>query len=205
MKLYYAPGACSLAPHITAREAGLALDLEKVDLKTHRTETGADYRQVNPKGYVPALQLEDGALLTENAAVLQYLGDQAPEAGLLPRPGAFDRYRVVEWLTFVSTELHKGFGPLFNPQLPEAAREQTIAKLKDRLGYLDGRLAGREFLHGDRFTVADAYLFTVLSWTKVHNIDLGPYPALRAYIERLGQRPGVRQALKEEGLLEAAA
>ena len=143
MKLYYAPGACSLAPHITAREAGLALDLEKVDLKTHRTETGADYRQVNPKGYVPALQLEDGALLTENAAVLQYLGDQAPEAGLLPRPGAFDRYRVVEWLTFVSTELHKGFGPLFNPQLPEAAREQTIAKLKDRLGYLDGRLAGR--------------------------------------------------------------
>jgi glutathione S-transferase len=205
MKLYYTPGACSLAPHIAAREGGLALDLVKVDLKTHRTEAGADYREVNPKGYVPALQLDDGAVLTENAAVLQYLGDQAPEAGLLPKPGGFDRYRVVEWLTFVSTELHKGFGPLFNPELPAAARDQTIAKLKDRFGYLDGRLAGREFLHGDRFTVADAYLFTVLGWTKVHNIDLGPYPALRAYLERLGERPGVRQALKEEGLLEAAA
>jgi glutathione S-transferase len=204
MKLYYAPGACSLAPHIVAREAGLRLDLEKVDLKSHTTETGANFRDINPKGYVPALKLDDGALLTENAAILQYLGDQAPEAGLLPPAGDFERYRVVEWLTFISTELHKGFGPLFNPQLPAAAREQTIAKLNDRFAYLQGRLDGREFAHGPRFTVADAYLFTVLGWTQAHNIDLSPYPALKAYRERLSARAGVRQALQEEGLLEAA-
>lgn len=205
MKLYYAPGACSLAPHIVAREAGLRLDLEKVDLKSHTTETGANYRDINPKGYVPALRLDDGSVLTENAAILQYLGDQAPEAGLLPKPGDFARYRVIEWVTFISTELHKGFSPLFNSQLPAPAREQALAKLKDRFAYLEGRLSGREFAHGERFTIADAYLFNVLGWTQVHKIDLAPYPALKAYRDRLSTRRGVTQALQEEGLLETAS
>jgi glutathione S-transferase len=204
MKLYYSPGACSLAPHIVVREAALAAELEKVDLAKKTTETGADYRQINPKGYVPALKLDDGSVLTENAAILQFLGDQAPEAGLIPEPLTIERYRLIEWLTFISTEVHKAFSPLFNPQLPDAARQQTIAKLEDRFGYLEQRFAGREFLQGDRFTVADAYLFTVLRWTKVHNLDLSPYPRLRAYRGGIAARAAVSRALEEEGLLEKA-
>lgn len=206
MRLYYAPGACSLAPHIVAREANLPVELERVDLAAKKTEAGEDFRQINPKGYVPTLRLEDGAVLTENAAVLQYLGDRGAEAsGLIPAPGTVERYRVVEWLTFISTELHKGFGVFFIPNYPQDAREIARAKLADRLRYVDEQLAGRPYLMGERFSVADAYLFTVLTWTKRHAIDMQPYPNLRAYQERVAERPAVQTALREEGLIEPKA
>ncbi|ACG80227.1 glutathione S-transferase (plasmid) [Phenylobacterium zucineum HLK1] len=206
MKLYYAPGACSLAPHIVIREADLSADLERVDLAAKKTEHGDDFRSINPKGYVPALKLDDGPLLTENAAILQYLGDRAgEEAGLIPAAGTIERYRLIEWLTFVSTELHKGFSPLFNPAFPDEARKLTRAKLAERLGWLNEHFADHEFLHAERFSVADAYLFTVLSWTKRHAIDLQPYPNVKRFQNRIAERPAVQKALGEEGLLEQAA
>lgn len=206
MKLYYAPGACSLAPHIVLREANLSAELEKVDLAAKKTESGADFRTINPKGYVPALQLDDGGLLTENAAILQYLGDRAGHrAGLIPAAGTTERYRLIEWITFVSTELHKGFSPLFNPAFPEAARDLTRKKLAERFAFLDRHFADAVYLHGDQFSVADAYLYTVLTWTQRHALDLQPYPNLKAYQARVGSRPAVQQALREEGLLQQAA
>lgn len=206
MKLYYAPGACSLAPHIVLREADLPAELEKVDLAAKKTERGEDFRAINRKGYVPALKLDDGTLLTENAAILQYLGDRAGEpAGLIPAAGTVERYHLIEWLTFVSTELHKGFGPLFNPAFPEDARRLTLAKLAERFDFLNEHFAEREFLYGNRFSVADAYLFTVLSWTKRHAIDLQPYPNVKRFQDRIADRPAVQRALREEGLLEQAA
>jgi len=207
MRLYYAPGACSLAPHIVVREAGLPVELEKVDLAAKKTERGDDFRTINPKGYVPTLKLDDGALLTENAAILQYLGDQAGEsAGLIPPAGTRERYRVVEWLTFLSTELHQNFGVFFIPNYPEEARNLTRAKLAERLRFLEEHFAGGgAYLNGERFSVADAYLFTVLGWTKRHGIDMQPYPNLRAYQARVAERPAVQRALREEGLLEQHA
>ena len=205
MKLYYAPGACSLAPHIVAREAGLRLDLERVDLGTGKTESGATFAGINPKGYVPALSLDNGEVLTEVSALVQYLGDQAPQAGLVPTAGTPERYRLLEWLGFIATEIHKGFGPLWNPQAPEATKTAARNNLAKRFTYIDQRLARGPYLTGERFTVADAYLFTVTNWTNVHNIDLTPYPNLKAYMERVGARPQVRQALAAEGLLKEAA
>jgi glutathione S-transferase len=207
MRLYYAPGACSLAPHIVAREADLPIELEKVDLAAKKTERGDDFRTINSKGYVPTLKLDDGAVLTENAAILQYLGDRAGEAaGMIPAGGTLERYRVIEWLTFVSTELHKNFGVFFIPNYPEEARNLTRAKLAERLRFLEEHFAdGGAHLNGERFSVADAYLFTVLTWTKRHAIDLQPYPNLRAYQTRIAERPAVQQALREEGLLEQQA
>jgi glutathione S-transferase len=205
MKLYYAPGACSLAPHIVAREAGLRLDLEKVDLGSGRTETGAAFAEINPKGYVPALALDNGEVLTEASALVQYLADQAPGSGLAPAAGTIERYRLLEWLGFISTEIHKGFGPLWKPDTPEAAKTIARNNLAKRFAYLDGRLAGGVFLLGDRFTVADAYLFTVTSWTNFHAIDLSPYPNLKAYMGRVAARPKVREAMNAEGLLKEAA
>ncbi len=205
MKLYYAPGACSLAPHIVAREAGLRLDLEKVDLGSGKTESGAAFAAINPKGYVPALALDNGEVLTEASALLQYLADQAAGAGLVPQAGTPERYRLLEWLGFISTEIHKGFGPLWNPQTPDAAKAIAKANLAKRFTYLDGRLARGPYLLGERFTAADAYLFTVVNWTNIHGIDLKPYPNLQAYIERVGARPKVREALLAEGLLKEAA
>jgi glutathione S-transferase len=205
MKLYYSPGACSLAPHIVAREAGLPVSLEKVDLATRTTETGAAFQSINPKGYVPALALEDGGVLTEVAALLQYLADRAPQAALIPPHGTLERYRVIEWLTFISSEIHKGFGPLWSPGTPEATRAATLEKLSRRFALLDEHLAGRPYLTGDAFTVADAYLFTVVSWSPILSVDLAPFPNLRAYLQRIAARPAVRQALSAEGLLKEAA
>jgi glutathione S-transferase len=205
MKLYYTPGACSLAPHIVALEAGVRLDLEKVDLRSARTETGAAFAEINPKGYVPALALDTGEVLTEVSALVQYLADQAPGSGLAPAAGTIERYRLLEWLGFISTEIHKGFGPLWKPDTPEAAKTIARNNLAKRFAYLDGRLAGGAFLLGDRFTVADAYLFTVTNWTNFHAIDLSPYPNLKAYMERVAGRPKVREAMNAEGLLKEAA
>lgn len=200
MKLYYSPGACSLAAHILACEAGLALELVKVDLHSHKTETGEDFFAVNSKGYVPALCLADGAVLTENQAVLPYLADQAPNSGLIPAVGSLERYRLQEWLGFIGTELHKSFGPLWNPAAPEAAKEAARAVLAKRFAWLDAQLADRAYLMGADFTVADCYAFVVLAWTGYHKLDMAPYPNLRAYQARLGARPAVQQALAAEGL-----
>lgn len=205
MKLYYAPGACSLAPHIVLHEIGARFDAEKVDLGAKRTASGEDFFAINPKGYVPALRLDNGEVFTEVAALLQYLADQSPQARLAPDNGTTERYRLIEWLTFVSTEIHKGFGPLFKPDTPEATKESVRATLAKRFAYLNDRLAGRSFLTGDRFTIADAYLFTVVNWTNFHAIDLSPYPNLQAFQERVAARPKVQQALRAEGLLKQAA
>ena len=205
MKLYYAPGACSLAPHIVAREAGLRLDLEKVDLGAGKTERGATFSDINPKGYVPALALDNGEVLTEVSALVQYIADQAPQAGLAPAAGTMERYRLLEWLGFISTEIHKGFGPLWSPAMPEGAKTIARNNLAKRFAWLDQRLVQKPFLLGERFTVADAYLFTVANWTNFHRIDLGPYPHLKAYMERVAGRPKVREALAAEGLLKQAA
>jgi glutathione S-transferase len=205
MKLYYAPGACSLAPHIVAREAGLKLDLDRLDFATRRTEAGEDFSAVNPKGYVPALRLDSGEVLTEVATLVQYLADQAPQSGLAPAAGTIERYRLQEWLTFVSTEIHKGFGPLWKPDTPEAMKDIVRANLAKRFAWLDGELAKRPYLTGERFTAADAYLFTVVNWTNFHAIDLAPYPNLKAFMDRVAARPAVREALQAEGLLKQAA
>lgn len=200
MQLYYAPGACSLAPHIVLREAGLPADVVKVDLAARQTADGADYLQVSPNGYVPALRLDDGQVLTEAQVILQYLADRKPEAGLAPPAGGLERYRLQEALGFIATELHKGFGPLWNPAMPEAAKQLAREKLAERLSHLNERLGTSAFVFGDRFTVADAYAFTVANWTNVHKIELGPWPNLRAYMARIGERPAVRAALEAEGL-----
>jgi len=199
MKLYYSPGACSLAPHIAAKEAGLALDLERVDLATHRTEHGKDYHRLNPKGYVPALELDDGTLLTENVAILMFIADQRPEAGLAPAPQTMARIRLIEWLAFLATELHKSFGPIFhrgNDSLKAEARD-TIEKW---LVYIADQLAGRDFLMGEHFSVADAYLFVILRWSDIAQIPLGNYPVLAAYRARIAARPAVQAAIREERL-----
>lgn len=203
MKLYFSPGACSLSPHIVLREAGLAFTTERVDLATGKTETGADYGTINPNGYVPALALDDGQVLTEGPAIVQYLADRVPEKRLAPPAGTFERYRLMQWLNFISTELHKAFGVLFNPQAPDAWKDIVRSQLARRLDYTSGELAGKRFLMGDDFTVADAYLFTVLGWGKYVGVELLPWPTLTAYLERTATRPAVQAALKAEGLIPA--
>jgi glutathione S-transferase len=202
MKLYYAPGACSLSPHIVAREAGIALDLERVDLGApHRTETGADFMEINPKGYVPALRLDDGQLLTEGAAMVQYLADLAPESGLAPAAGTFARCRLQEWLSFVGTELHKMFSPwLFHPEYGEQAALVARAKIAQRLAFLDAHLAEHAYLLGPSFTAADAYAFTIVAWARSQRIDLAPFPHLKRYMDRVAARPKVREAMQVEDL-----
>ncbi|WP_210485720.1 glutathione transferase GstA [Microvirga antarctica] len=204
MKLFHSPGACSLAPHIVAREAGLSLTYDKVDLKSHKTQGGADFTQINPKGYVPVLELDNGEILTEVSAIIQYLADKAPDSGLMPAVGSLERYRVLEWIGFVSTEIHKGFSPLFKPDTPEAYKTIAVKNLNRRFGLLDKALAGHHYLTGDRFTVADAYLFTVLRWTVPMQIDLSDYKNIVAFMARVAERPGANAALREEGLLPAA-
>jgi glutathione S-transferase len=204
MKLYYSPGACSLAPHIVAREAGLSPDLEKVDLANRTTASGRSFLEVNPKGYVPALQVQDGTVMTEVSALIQYLADQAPQAGLIPAAGTPERYKVLEWIGFISTEIHKGFGPLWNPTTPDAVKQTTKERLFQRFAYVDQQLDGRSYLTGERFTVADAYLFVVVNWTNFHGLNLGDYPNLAAFMERVAARPKVQEALQAEGLLKAA-
>ncbi|WP_332674063.1 glutathione transferase GstA [Aromatoleum sp.] len=200
MKLYYSPGACSLAPHIVAREAGLDLELEKVDIPNKRTAGGDDYWKINPKGYVPALRLDDGAILTEANVVCQYLADRKPESGLAPKPGTMERYRLLEALNFVSSEVHKQIGALFNPAMTDDMKEVQKGTIGRRFNALEQMLEGRQYLTGDTFTIADAYLFTVLNWTGMLQIDTAQWPHIRAYMARVAQRPKVLLAMKEEGL-----
>ncbi len=202
MKLYYAPGACSMAPHIALREAGLGFELEKVDLAAKKTEHGADFTSINPKGYVPALALDEGEVLTEVQVVLQYIADQAPGSNLAPRPGSIERYRLQEWLGFIATELHKGFGPLWKPNTPDVYKPVVRENLGRRFDYLDGQLGGRDYLTGSGFTVADAYSFTILNWANLHDIDLSRWPNLKAYVGRVAARPKVQEAMRAEGLLK---
>ncbi|HWX80170.1 MAG TPA: glutathione transferase GstA [Steroidobacteraceae bacterium] len=202
MKLYYSPGACSLSPHIVLLEAGLPYTLVKTDLKTKKTEGGADYLSINSKGAVPALELDDGRVLTEGPAVVQYLADQKPESGLAPRAGTFERYQLMEILNFITSEVHKGFSPLFNPASSAELKETSVAALTKKFDWLTGLLGNKTFLLGNTFTVADAYLFTVLNWARIVKIDLSKWPVLAAYQARIAQRPKVHAALKEEGLLK---
>lgn len=202
MKLYYAPGACSLSPHIVACEAGIPLDLEKVDLSAKKTASGEAYGQVNPKGYVPALRLDDGSVLTEGPAIVQYLADRKPAAGLAPHAGTIERYRLQEWLGFLNSEIHKAWGALFSPK---ADRGPVIEKLNQRLQFLNGELDRRPYLLPGGFSVADAYLFTLLNWAGFTRVDLSPYPALVKYAARIKARPKVQEALRAEGLLQEKA
>jgi glutathione S-transferase len=202
MKLYYSPGACSLSPHIVSREAGIALDLIRVDTKTHKTADGGDFYKVNPMGYVPTLVLDDGEILTEGPAIVQYLADQKPDSGLMPK--GRDRYRVLEWLNFVTAELHKQFTPLFKPDTPEAYKTIVKEGLVKKFALLDEKLKGRSFLTGETFTVADAYLFVVANWSRFHDIDLAQWPNLKAFMDRVKTRPAVQEAMKAEGLIKAA-
>ena len=202
MKLYYSPAACSLSPHIVATEAGIPIELEKVDLASHKTEGGEDYMAINPKGYVPALRLDDGSVLTEGPAIVQFLADQKPASGLAPGAGTIDRYRLQEWLTFIGTELHKNFGTLFNKAAGDDAKQLAKGNIAKRLGYVNDQLASRQFLLGGNFTVADAYAFTIVNWTNFVGIDIKPYPNIVAYMARVGARPKVQETLKAEGLLK---
>ena len=201
MKLYYSPGACSLSPHIILNEGGFRFDKERVDLATKKTETGADYTAINSDGYVPALLLDDGQVLTEGPAIIQYLADRVPEKNLVPPPNTLERYRLMQWLNFISTELHKGFSPLFNPQAPEAWKAVAAAQLGRRLGTVSRQLEGKDWLLGEDFTVADAYLFTVVGWGRHVGIDLEQWPSLKAFHRRVFDRPAVRTAMDIEGLL----
>jgi glutathione S-transferase len=200
MKLYYSPGACSLSPHIVLREAGLPFDLVKVDLKAKKTAAGGDYLQLNAKGYVPLLELDDGERLSEGPAIVQYLADQKPESGLAPRAGTMERYRLQEWLNFLSTEVHKQFSPLFNPEASEDWKRAVRANLTRRFEWLAPQLKARPYLMGERFSVADAYLFTLLNWCSFTGIDLGRWPPLKDYLARVAARPRVQEALKAESL-----
>ncbi|HET9862576.1 MAG TPA: glutathione transferase GstA [Steroidobacteraceae bacterium] len=205
MQLYFAPGACSLASHITLREAGLPVDLKRTDTRTKKLEDGSDYFAVNSKGAVPALRLDDGQVLTEGPAILQYLADQRPESGLVPRAGTLERYRVLEWLNFITSEVHKSFSPLFNPAADAKVKEYTTQNIEKKFDWLDKQLAGKQYLTGDTFTIADAYLFVVANWSNFVGIDLGRWPALKAFQERVAARPKVREAMEAEGLFKKAA
>lgn len=205
MKLYYSPGTCALSPHIVARELGLPVQVQKIDNKAKTIDGGGDYWKVNGKGYVPALELDNGEVLTEGPAIVQYLADQKPESGLAPKAGSLERYRVQEWLNFITSEIHKQFSPLFKPNTPEDYKPVARENLANRFKWLDQQLAGKDYLMGKQFTVADAYLFTVLRWTVPMKIDLAPWPNLAAYLKRVGARPKVKEAMQEEGLLPKEA
>jgi len=198
MKLYYSPGACSLSPHIVLREAGLDFELVRVDLGTHKLTDGRDFAEINPKGYVPALELDNGTVLTEGTAIVQYVADLKPETGLAPKASSLERYQLQEWLGFINSEVHKGFGPLFNPKTPEEYKAMARKNLANRLAYLDGHLAKNDFLMGKQFTVADAYLFTVLNWGPWTGVDVAAWPSLVAFQQRIASRPAIVAAQAAE-------
>ena len=203
MKLYYSPGACSLAPHIILRELGKKFDLEKVDLRAKKTEAGSDFTKINTKGYVPTLELNaKGDVLTEVATILQYLADKAKATKLLPKAGTMARYRAMESLNFVASELHKGIGGLFNPAMPDDGKKAIKDRVATRLAWLDGVLGKQNFLTGKSFSVADAYAFTVIGWCNHVGVDLGQWKNIQAYLARVGARPAVQAALKAEGLIK---
>lgn len=201
MKLYYTPGACSLSPHIVLREIGAPFELEPVDLAQKRTESGEDYRRINPNGYVPALRLEDGAVLTEGAAIVQFLADREPQAGLAPPVGSVARAQVQAWLNFIAAELHKAFTPLFSDAAPQEAKASASGEVARRLDYVERELGdGRPYLTGAAFTIADAYLFAVVRWTPKTGFTLDRWPRLKVLVERVAERPAARAALAAEGL-----
>jgi glutathione S-transferase len=202
MKLYYSPGACSLSPHIALHEAGLSFEAVPASVKTHQLTDGTDYYAVNPLGYVPFLTLDNGRSLHEGPAIVQYIADQAPDKNLAPANGTYERYKLQEWLTFIGTEVHKTFSPLFDPATPDATKASAISKLQSRLQWVDGELAGKQYLMGDGFTVADGYLFTVTNWAQYVGLELTPYANLVAYRARVAARPAVVAAMKAEGLLK---
>ena len=205
MQLYYSPGACSLATHITLREAGIPFELKRADTKTKKLEDGSDFFAINSKGAVPALKTDNGQILTEGVAIMQYLADQKPESGLAPRNGTFERYRLQEWLNYVTSEVHKSFSPLWNPSAGEQVHQYTRVNLEKKFDWLNTQLTGKKFLTGETFTIADAYLFTVVNWTNFLGIDLARWPALREFQTRVAARPKVQEALAAEGLLKKAA
>lgn len=198
MKLYYSPGACSLSPFIALHEAGIAFEPVLASTKSHKLQDGTDYYGINPLGYVPLLELDDGTRLREGPAIVQYIADQAPLKNLAPAAGTLQRYRLQEWLTFIGTEIHKGFSPLFNPSMPEEAKTIAKERLKARFAWVDKEIEGKDYLMGEHFTVADGYLFTVTNWAKPLAFDLTPYPHLRAWRARVGARPAVQEAMKAE-------
>jgi glutathione S-transferase len=202
MKLYYSPGACSMAPHIVLREAGFTFDQVKVDIPNKKTAAGDDYWKINPKGYVPALQLDSGEVLTEVGVICQYLADQKPESGLAPRLGTMERYHLMEMLNFVASEIHKQIGALFNPKMTPEMKEVQLGVIERRFNALEKLLEGKQYAMGDRFSVADAYLFTVLNWTKIHKIDLAKWPNINGFMGRAAARPAVQETLKAEGLVK---
>ena len=202
MKLYYSPGACSLSPHIALQEAGLAYTPVLASTKSHKLQDGTDYYTINALGYVPVLELDNGERLREGPAIVQYIADQVPDKQLAPANGTLARYRLQEWLNFIGTELHKGFSPLFNPATPEDYKPVVRERLLQRLQWVDSQLAGKQYLMGDQFTVADGYLFTVTNWTQPTNLDISGLANLAAYRERVGARPAVQAAMKAEGLLK---
>jgi len=199
MKLYYAPGACSMAPHIVLREAGLKFEIEKVDLAAKKTESGEDYLAINPKGYVPALKLDDGTVLTEVSVVCQYVADLRPRRALAPKPKTPERYKLMEWLNFTATEIHKGLSDFYNPKITPEWKEAKLERLAKRLDYLDRALGANQYLMGE-FSIADAYLFTVLNWTGRLQVDLSKWPNIQAFKARIAERPAVKKAMKAEGL-----
>jgi glutathione S-transferase len=204
MKLYYAPGACSLSPHISLREAGVPFDLERVDLASRKTASGEDFSKINPKGYVPALRLDDGEVLTEGAAMVQFIADRSPAAGLAPANGTLERVRLQEHLNFIASELHKAFSPLFTPSTSAEAKQAAMASVARRLDYFERHLGdGRAYLLGERFSVADAYLFTVANWTGPTGIGLDKWPNVAAFVARVAARPSVQAAMRAEGLIAA--
>jgi glutathione S-transferase len=202
MKLYYSPGACSMAPHIVAREAGHTLELEKVDIPAKKTESGGDFWQINPKGYVPALMLDDGQVLTEVGVICQYLADLKPESGLVPKFGTMERYRQMEALNFSAAEIHKQIGALFNPKMTPEMKEVQLGVIERRFNALEKILEGKQYVMGDKFSAADAYLFTVLNWTKPLDVDISKWPNIKAFRSRVAERPKVQETMKAEGLLK---
>lgn len=202
MKLYYSAGACSLSPHIALEEAGLVYEAISAPTKTHQLPDGSDYYKINPLGYVPLLVLDDGSQLREGPAIVQYIADQVPKKNLAPANGSYARYKLQEWLNFIGTELHKGFSPLFNPATPADYKPMVIARLGERLKFTDGELAGKQYLMGETFTVADGYLFTVTNWAQYVGVDLSSYANLLAFRTRVAARPAVIAAMKAEGLLK---
>ena len=202
MKLYYSPGACSMAPHIVAREAGHKIELEKVDIPAKKTAGGEDFWTINPKGYVPALKMDNGQVLTEVGVIIQYLADQKPESGLTAKMGTMERYRQMEAVNFAATEIHKQLGALFNPKMTPEMKEVQLGTVERRFNALEKLLAGKQYITGDKYTVADAYLFTVLNWTKGLKIDLEKWPNIKNFVARVAARPAVQETMKAEGLLK---
>ncbi len=204
MKLYYSPGACSLSPHIVLLEAGTPFELNKLDFASRKTADGEDYYAINPKGAVPALKLDNGEVLTEGAVIVQYIADKAGNTALAPAAGTDERLKLQEWLNYIASEIHKGFSPLFNPKAPDEYKNIVKTNLAKHFTYLDKQLAGKDYLTGKNFTVADAYLFTILNWRHKHNIDISGYKNLAVFADRVAARPKVKEAMQAEGLLKAA-